>query len=203
EEYFSGDELADGDDEGYKVITKDGSYTGNTYKAVVPGDILAKRPRVVNTGSIPVYVKVEGALYAEKDGDIIDITDWLGQTEDGANALALAAFIKSIAIDDNWAGVDTKISEDGKALVGTWYYVNGTDTSKYALKELAVSGETDDIFKQFTVPLSLENVFENVTISLELTAYAVQSTNNPYFSTAKGYDELDYAWEIPATTPEA
>jgi predicted ribosomally synthesized peptide with SipW-like signal peptide len=194
----------------FKTITE--KFTGNNFKNIVPGETLEKEPRVINTGNVPVYVKVTGELYAyanqaAKDAGTprIDIEAW-GAYKD--NNAALEAFISSIVIDDHWAGVTTKLNEAGNAIVGTWYYIEGTQgaTRSYALKALEAKNsgtydETTSIFKEIKIPDTLTSAYEGAIIELKLTAHAVQSESNPYNSTSKGYDELDVAWTQPEFTP--
>jgi hypothetical protein len=185
--------------------TVDDDFTGITFKNnAVPGDAFAKAPRVWNNGSVPVYVKVEGALKitppttnANWDAleDLIN-TDY--------NSIFGTYFDKVVLGYDpaNWSGTPITVTpgtkiEDGKTVgdgtitvKGTWYYTKDgsrdATTGAYTygtLKELPVGTNggfsvTAPIFKGIQLPTTIPNAFKDFNFSFDLTAYAVQSENN-------------------------
>ncbi|MCL2747878.1 MAG: hypothetical protein FWE59_04405 [Oscillospiraceae bacterium] len=181
--------------QGENVINKivDGDWSGfDRWTEVRPGDVLAKAPDVMNTGSIPLYVKVAGefkmtppsryAFFAalEAETGSADPDDW-----EEYLAPIIGKLVESLAATNNWEdwyGAETTFSLDydtGEITVyGAWYYVEGTGTSGNAeLKPLAAGAAANDIFKAIQIPIELPNAFHNFILSIDLTAYGVQSDN--------------------------
>jgi predicted ribosomally synthesized peptide with SipW-like signal peptide len=166
---------------GYKAIDKT-EFTGIEFLNVVPGATLEKRPQVKNNGSVPVYVYVEGTLTV--DGDDVDLSsiefdnagNIVGGTEVAQQVYAILDSVNATALTSSWKGtpIDDTQAEDG-ILTGIWYY---SDTVG-ELDILPVGGTTGDIFTKVVIPFEdVDNALAGYTISLALTAYAVQSDNN-------------------------
>jgi hypothetical protein len=200
------------------LSTKDDKFSGiNFGGAVVPGDTLYKRPRVVNTGANDAYVKVEGELTIEIPNDnLTALNDKYGSSAKIAETLA-----KFVSFNDGsaegyegayWYGtsfVASDIASGWKAgaekstltLSGTWYYAEDVD-GKTQLVKLPTTGEdakTVDIFDTVKFGKTVGEEFEGIELSIELIAHAVQVDNNEFTAPTDG----DYikAFESVFTTP--
>jgi predicted ribosomally synthesized peptide with SipW-like signal peptide len=153
-------------------------------KNVVPGAAFAKAPRVVNTGSVPVYVKVEGVFTITAPGGYTE-DDWKAVTEESVLGLFYSRFDKVVLgyDDENWDGITVTVEKDTtdkKAYItGTWYYTEDKTGSVYGtLKSLEAGKATEPIFTGIQLPIGTPNEFADFGFSFDLTAYAVQSENN-------------------------
>ena len=165
-----GDEYTiDGED-----VTFEGINFGDT---IVPGATLDKRPKVTNTGSIPVYVYVDGTITVvsgqDADGNdvVVDITPKSNEAV-AAQVNAILATVGAGELGKGWIGTETSTTANG--VTGTYYY-----TDANGLKALGAGESTTDIFSEVEIPFEdVDNTLAGYTISLALTAYAVQSENN-------------------------
>jgi hypothetical protein len=226
-----------GADSDWTDITK--TNTGLTYDAASPGDVLGKQPRVVNTGDIPVYVKVAAEIVFK--GDDGTELDWDAKTaiinsaveyadlgelpavpsyQPGYNELSdtdKAQIQKNYAflglvlptVDENWFGAPVTVDAEGH-FVGTWYYAKRTEGTLGLIDLTNIAGETQanatsPIFKSFTIPLGVANNAQEVEISLNLIAYAVQSKNTTPGTSIETWEELFgdlNTYELPASAEE-
>jgi predicted ribosomally synthesized peptide with SipW-like signal peptide len=172
----------------YKTVI--GDFDGIKFGDKIPGDVLTKRPRVVNTGNVPVYVYVEGTLVVKgADGapvsfENFDITsfDFEDIDENSPAIDQIASILASVAGADMGGGwMATAMTPGENGLTGTWFY--GTDESTLTPLEAAGAendaDKTSDIFTTITIPTYVGNALSDYEISLKLKAYAVQSANNP------------------------
>jgi predicted ribosomally synthesized peptide with SipW-like signal peptide len=181
-------------DDAYTTVSE--AFPGITYKSnAVPGDAFAKAPRVVNEGSVPVYVKVEGALTITPPADAPwgEINEIIGTDYAGI----FGEYFGNVVLgynDANWDGapvtVDTSVS--GVITVsGTWYYATGGIGDYGTLAVLAPDGATAPIFTGIALPVEIPNAFKDFEFSFDLTAYAVQSDNNaPAGNTAEAFEDV-------------
>jgi predicted ribosomally synthesized peptide with SipW-like signal peptide len=158
----------------------------------VPGDTFALVPRVQNTGSIPVYVKVKGNLTVTPPKEnLSELSAMLKGYSYEEYAAVFGEYFDKVVLgygDGNWSDAPIAVTpnNDGTVTVScTWYYAEGGAVGSYgALKELdaAKDGDisaTEPIFKSIVLPKEMPNAFRNFGFSFDLVAYAVQSENNP------------------------
>jgi flagellar basal body-associated protein FliL len=159
---------------------------------VVPGAKLTKKPRVVNTGTVPVYVYVEGTIIAKKGEDVLDLTtgDPLDKEDSAQVYQDLRSVIASVVsnVKPGW------VYEDGNGAGGYFVYADASGK----LTSLSADDETSDIFDTVIIPSAVGNALAGYEISLQLKAYAVQSENND----AKDLSGL-IAQFVPVTTTPA
>jgi predicted ribosomally synthesized peptide with SipW-like signal peptide len=165
----------------------EGVFTGFDFgDEIIPGDTIYKKPRVVNTGNIPVYVYVEGTLsvtYTNAAGVVTPVNFTPAHLADPTNAPAdvkeLMSILNSVIGEDMgdywWA---SPVKADNNKLVGTWYYANIDNDAFVSLKALDPDVATDDIFTQVEIPDTVTSLLEGYKISLDFKACAVQSDNN-------------------------
>jgi hypothetical protein len=162
---------------------ENGTYDDTIFKGInfgneiVPGDTLNKRPRVHNSGSVPVYVYVDGVLSVkDANEENVDLT-----AED-AEGKAVAAQVKSIldSVVDHpttgWYGMPIDYAKANEGiLTGTWYYATALNTPTV----LQTGTDTPDIFTTIQLDRDIvDNALAGYTISIDLHAYAVQSAHN-------------------------
>jgi predicted ribosomally synthesized peptide with SipW-like signal peptide len=211
------------DDNQFQTIVSDEEssvfFPGNKFEDQQPGDDLDKEPRVVNTGSIPVYVKVTGEISFMRDaeklgwGDIadliteavdaaiaadeIDLSDFdnviLGQPDYDEGQMpegweeqvkynyAFLSLVLKDGVSNEWFGVPV-IAADG-TFYGAWYYVGKSSPTLLAPlgvvdQENDFDGGTESIFTTVNIPIELGNDAQDIKISLNLQAFAVQYDNN-------------------------
>jgi hypothetical protein len=155
---------------------------------IIPGGKLEKRPRVVNTGNIPVYVYVDGVLeVTDADGNafVLDLaapgaekTDENIITDQILSILATAAPTMGDNGTYKWLGTPQWNINNG-IITGQYFLVKtgGTD-AEYTLAALEAGVATPDIFSEIRIPVEVNDDLQGYTISLKLIAYAVQSGNN-------------------------
>jgi predicted ribosomally synthesized peptide with SipW-like signal peptide len=188
------------DEEGDAITpTYTAANNGNLleFDNVQPGDTLYKRPQVTNTGSVPVFVYVEGILTVlDADNGEVDLSgvtiseegDISGGSEVAQQVYSILNSVNAEALSSDWKGtpIDTTVASTG-ILTGAWYYADDVDVLKVlGTIDEAVdgSGVTSDIFTTIEVPTSVDNALAKYSISLKLKAYAVQSDNNAGMSLA-------------------
>jgi predicted ribosomally synthesized peptide with SipW-like signal peptide len=191
--------------------TIDGTYTGITFGPQQPGATLTKKARVANTGDNAFYAAIDGKITFKKGTTKLEwseVTAIINETltaagiplattgtpaeKQAANNYKFLGLILQVTdadpngvVDDNWFG--SSIVATDAEFFGTWFYVEDADN----LKSVASGAKTDSLFDgDLKIPLSLSDKAEGVTISLELTAYAVQSDNVTPGSTVAGWNTL-------------
>jgi predicted ribosomally synthesized peptide with SipW-like signal peptide len=162
------EETGDPEGDDYEVVGVD-DFTGIDFgDEIVPGATLDKRPRVTNTGSVPVYVYVDGVLSVTKEGE--EGVSYETLTGDVKTQIdSILATVGAGDLGNGWYATTTSPDDYGN-LVGTYYLGDGTE-----LTALASGASTSDIFRTVSIPTSVTNVLEGYTITLTLKAYAVQS----------------------------
>jgi len=165
-----------------------------------PGDTAFKAPRIVNDGSVPIYVKVDGVFTICKSVTDAGVTTYepLSATEltTLVNALPtdfLDTLYQSLNIDtDHWSGIGIVANNDG-TFTGTWYY---TESENGDLLALDPTTPTSDIFTTFTIPNfqdpDINNLLAGLSFQLQLTGYVVQSDNNPYNLNTSNYENAQF-----------
>ena len=146
--------------------------TTETYKDVLPGDVLKKEPHVANTGYYDQYIRVIVT--------ISDAANW--QTILGTNfndATLLACFE---GFDQTmWTNIETAVDTATNEIRIVMYYngiLDGTDTANDA-----ISGTTSDItvFTAVKIPVAMEQddaaSFGADGFSINVRAQAVQTEN--------------------------
>ena len=193
---------------------EDNDEGGMTWDNTVPGDKLIKEPWVKNTGTIPVYVKVEGIFTITAPDSILKNGYWaklqdlyleLAGDPEAAQAL-FADYFKDIIVcynDDDWDGIPLVFGADFDKLevyaYGTWYYASGGVDGAYSdtLTPLEADAKTDPIFEGIKIPEEMPNIFQGFTFKLDLKAFAVQSDNvDPGDNDPDSWDAIfpDYDW---------
>jgi hypothetical protein len=206
-------------------VDPNGEFPGNTFTDSYPGQKLTKEPLVVNTGTVPVFVKVDGKIvFTGKDGTELGwsaVTDIINETlayelsaedlsalnveddEEATQANKNYAFLVLVLgddiNDDAWRGVpitaadvaNAQGSEEHTEFYGTWYYAKQEEgASAKTLTSLTANSSTTTIFDAITVPLGLGDKAQEVTVNLELTAYAVQSYADFEDNGVESWEEL-------------
>ncbi|MDR0519193.1 MAG: hypothetical protein LBG82_03980 [Clostridiales Family XIII bacterium] len=187
------------EDVGYSYDNND-KFIGIDYGKRAPGESVTKKPSVKNTGDVPVYVYVDVNITATKDGTPVDF-DNLFSTPAGQQELynIFSEFYTNLGQGANWKGytspdtttnpIGPVFSKDG--VHGGFFYCGTNSTGETSnLRALDPGDTTTDVFTTIKLP-NLPNDLAGVEFSVDIIAYAVQSTGNPYNDLSSGGTTTD------------